>query len=249
MNVLAFIKQSGLKSYVDKGQMCFFDEQILPDFNADMFNHAYWQNKAAVTGQAHGRGVTYFVKHNMLNMVLRHYYRGGLIAKLINDAYFFTGIENTRPAKEFAILAQIQTWQLPAPRPIAFEVRRRLGFYRANILIEQIPNARDLVGILSNASLSDKLWQKIGQVIRQFHDKNIYHHDLNAHNIMLDDSDKVWLIDFDRAEVRADGDWKQANLDRLLRSFRKELGLIDGFNFSEEQFELLLEGYKAGYKS
>jgi len=54
-----------------------------------MLTSEYWQKENLVIDQAHGRGITWFVKHQENELVLRHYYRGGLAGKLINDSYWF----------------------------------------------------------------------------------------------------------------------------------------------------------------
>ena len=55
------------------------------------------------------------------------------------------------------------------------------------------------------------------------HQAQVNHTDLNIHNILLDKQGKVWLIDFDKCYVQAGESWKNSNLQRLLRSFNKEL--------------------------
>lgn len=217
-----------------------------------MLTPSYWQQQNAVTGSAQGRGTTWFVAYKDNNKiqhdwVLRHYYRGGLIGKIINDSYWFTGIENTRAACEFSLLQHMQTLQLPAPQPIAYRVIRHNFTYQADLLSSRIEQAQDLVDILSKKPLTDDVWQSIGATIKQFHDHNIYHHDLNAHNILINDKDQVFLIDFDRGELRdntADSSWKQANMQRLQRSFLKELNKLEQFHFSDENWQALMSGYQ-----
>ena len=48
--------------------------------------------------------------------------------------------------------------------------------------------------------------------------------DLNIHNILLDEDEKVWIIDFDKCYQQSGEKWKQSNLARLKRSFEKEVG-------------------------
>ena len=89
-------------------------------------------------------------------------------------------------------------------------------------------------------------WKNIGAVIAKFHSKGIYHHDLNAHNILIDDNDNVWLIDFDRGEQRTvHNSWQQKNMARLLRSFAKEKAKIANFHWQAQDWQTLLEGYLA----
>ncbi len=240
-------------SILEQGQVtCLFNKALIDDFGAEMLSAEYWQQNNAVTGSAQGRGTTWFVAYSDIDntqhdWVLRHYYRGGLIGKLIKDSYWFTGIEKTRAACEFSLLQHMQTLQLPAPEPIAYRIIRHGLTYQADLLSTRIQQAQDLVGILSKQALSESLWLNIGSTIKQFHDHNIYHHDLNSHNILINDDKQVFLIDFDRGELRnnpANTAWKQANMQRLQRSFLKELNKLTQFHFTDENWQALMNGYQ-----
>ena len=247
MNLSRFVKQSSVNLYKQGKTSCLYEQELLPDFCVEMFSSDYWQQQDAILGKAVGRGTAWFIKHPTTNMVLRHYYRGGLIGKLIEDSYVFTGVMNTRAAKEFILLKEMQRLGLPAPKPVAFKISRN-GFsgltYQADILIELIPGATDLVGLLTKTTLPNDIWFSIGKCIKQFHHNIIYHHDLNAHNIMLDSDNKVWLIDFDQGKVMATaGQWQTDNLQRLLRSFKKELVKLPEFHWSDTNWKYLMQGY------
>ena len=138
----------------------------------------------------------------------------------------------------------MQTLRLPAPKPIAYLVSRHNFFYRADLLSSRIENAQDLVAILTKGPISDALWFDIGKAIQNFHQHGIYHHDLNAHNILIDNDNKPWLIDFDQGEVRkVNRSWQQNNMQRLLRSFNKEKHKLPKFNWQEGNWKALLAGY------
>ena len=57
------------------------------------------------------------------------------------------------------------------------------------------------------------------------HRAGLDHADLNAHNLLFDGQQRGWMIDFDRSQLRipATG-WREANLQRLLRSLHKRRG-------------------------
>jgi 3-deoxy-D-manno-octulosonic acid kinase len=243
-------KSSQLECFQQGNTYCLFDQHEITNFSPEMLSAKFWQERNAITGSAQGRGTTWFVKQNdnkneqENNWVLRHYYRGGLIGKIINDSYLFTSQKNTRAAREFTLLAHMQTLSLPAPKPIAYRITRHGLFYRADLLSSRIENAQDLVAILMKKSITDDLWFNIGKTIKRFHEQGIYHHDLNAHNILVDNSNKPWLIDFDQGEQRAiKQDWQQRNIQRLLRSFNKEQNKLTTFNWLEKNWETLLAGY------
>ncbi|GAA0812980.1 3-deoxy-D-manno-octulosonic acid kinase [Colwellia sp. D2M02] len=240
------------KTFVLDNDHCLYNCDEISHFSPEMLNAEYWQLRNAITGSAQGRGTTWFigVKHRnkpTQHWVLRHYYRGGLIGKVINDTYLFTGMKNTRAAKEYALLQHMSSLSLPAPKAVAYRVTRYGIFYKADLLSSRITQATDLVDILSKGSITDALWQNIGATIKRFHDQGIYHHDLNSHNILINDENEVFLIDFDRGEVRTDNAsdvrWKQDNMARLERSFLKEQKKLSQFHFTNENWLNLLTGY------
>lgn len=242
---------SHIKTCQQGKHYCLYDSNEISAFTPNMLDANYWQKQNAITGSAQGRGTTWFVEHtNNLDdqakhWVLRHYYRGGLIGKVIRDSYWFTSQENTRAAREFSLLNYMQELSLPAPKPVAYRVTRQGLFYCADLLSSRIEHAQDLVALLSKQALPAALWKKIGITIKRFHDNNIYHHDLNAHNILIDQDENVFLIDFDRGEVRNNNQasWQQANIARLQRSFLKEQNKLPTFYWLDENWQLLLEGY------
>lgn len=244
LNPSTIVKPCQEKVIIDNKQTCVYDGELLSHFETDYFEPSYWLNNNKVVGQATGRGITYFVDAPKNQWVLRHYYRGGLIGKLIDDSYFFTGLKHTRAAKEFALLKALEQLKLPAPKAIGYRIQRGLLSYRADILTQRIEQAEDLVGILAKRPVNEDVWQAIGACIRQFHQHGVYHHDLNIHNILIDSDNKIWLIDFDQGDIRRPAQqWQQSNIDRLHRSFKKELGKNPQLHWQEQDWQFLLEGY------
>lgn len=196
-------------------------------------------------GSSKGRGTTWFLnteKELGVNSVLRHYYRGGLFGKFVKDHYFFQRYEKTRAMQEFRLLAQLSQWQIPVPRPIAIRVKRQCCFYQADILLEKIADTQDLSQYLQTKNLTPAQYQQIGRLIRQLHDHQVHHSDLNIHNILIDTQGKFWLIDFDKCQISQGNEWKQSNLDRLLRSFNKEKRRLQ-IRFEQADWQALAQGY------
>lgn len=245
MNPSTIVKPCQLKTFQKDHIYCQYDDNKITEFTEQMFTADFWQQQKAITGKAQGRGTTWFVEYNNQQWVLRHYYRGGLIGKLIKDSYFYQSMKHTRAAQEFSLLVKMQHYNLPAPQPIAYRVIKNGLFYQADLISQRIENSADLVAVLSQKSLSALQWQQIGATVRKFHQQGIYHHDLNAHNILIDHDDKVWLIDFDRGEQRKiANNWQQSNLARLKRSFLKELNKLVVFNWSEQNWDDFMLGYQ-----
>jgi 3-deoxy-D-manno-octulosonic acid kinase len=210
-----------------------------------LFDPAQLSASGKIYKTAKGRGNTYFVECDSQHYVLRHYWRGGLIGKLLADRYWWLSLKKTRPYQELSLLEILAAKDLPAPKPIAANIVRAGVFYRADILTAAIENSQSLVQRLQNP-LPDKLWQDIGATIKRFHNQGIYHDDLNAHNILLDGSDKVFVIDFDKGKLIPAGkpNWQEKNLNRLLRSLNKEKNLGKITSFTEADWQNFLRGYQ-----
>ena len=111
---MAIIQQKTINSHV-----MLFDAEHFSEPTPKWFSSQYWQAQNAITGQAIGRGTTYFFEHNKNEYVLRHYRRGGLIGKMLSDQYLYTGPEQSRAWQEFTLLQHMCTLDLACPAPIA----------------------------------------------------------------------------------------------------------------------------------
>ena len=227
-----------MKIIKNKKQIIWYDDSILTDSPEQCCDPEYWQQQNKVIGSAQGRGTTWFVAFDNMDAALRHYRRGGLFGKLIKDHYIFAGWEKTRSCQEFQLLNTLIEAGVNVPKPIAARAVKRTFCYQADLLSEKIPNARDLVAILQEQSLPKEIYQKIGNEIRKMHAAQVNHTDLNIHNILIDDNDKVWIIDFDKCYQQKGDDWKQGNWDRLKRSFIKEVDKRN-IHWNEEEWNNL----------
>ncbi|WP_455201895.1 3-deoxy-D-manno-octulosonic acid kinase [Kaarinaea lacus] len=226
-----------------------YDRDMLDQVGCPDFDVGYYQQQGALRGQAQGRGTTHFISiAGKLDCVLRHYRRGGLVARVTEDRYYWSGLDQTRAWREWLLLQLMCEEQLPVPHPVAAHVKRSGFFYTADIITQQIPAAHSLATVLGKGELSDDLWRCLGKTIRQFHQRGIYHADLNAHNILIDESERFYLIDFDKGALRRPSPaWQQANIDRLQRSLQKlKQQNQDQFQFALHHWGALLQAYSSG---
>lgn len=223
--------------------LILYDADCPVQADSSFFEPDHWRARNALTGIATGRGTTFFVRDCDNDWVVRHYRRGGLIAKLVADHYLWSGIEATRAWREWRLLAELYSEGFPVPQPIAARVIREGLFYRADIVTRRI-EASPLSEQLQHGRLSSHGWQLVGATLRRFHDAGVWHADLNAHNILLA-NDQVFLIDFDRG-YRSRLSLRQArgNLARLRRSLDKLNQLHRVFCFDEEDWKSLMRGYE-----
>jgi 3-deoxy-D-manno-octulosonic acid kinase len=211
---------------------------------ASWFDVKWWSRRGEVRASAEGRGAALFIEADGRRLVLRHYRRGGWIAKWSADRYWWQAAELTRSFIEWHMLYVMRKAGLPVPMPVAACYRRTGRYsYSADLLTEQIPDVSSLAARLAHAALPLTGWIAIGRCLRRFHRDGVCHADLNAHNVLLNDAQEVWLVDFDRGRLRRPGLWCDTNLVRLRRSIEKITDPLPPERFSEADWASLLSGY------
>lgn len=226
------------------GGVMLYDASRAGNAAAGWFDPAYWKERNEVEGEARGRGTTHFVRSGKQHFVLRHYRRGGLVARLMKDRYFWRNESATRSFAEWQLLYHLHRAGLPVPAPIAARYRRHGLTYTADLITERMTDSISLAEQLRRRGIPILGWITIGRCIRQFHDLGVCHPDLNAHNILLVGDDLVYLIDFDRGSLRKPGLWCDGNLVRLRRSLEKITYKLPPEHFSEADWHGLLDGYR-----
>lgn len=235
-----------IKTRATKKEFIKYDESIIADCQAKHFSPKFWQQQKAIAGNSTGRATVWFIQQGDHGMLLRHYYRGGLVGKFNKDRFWREPAELSRAVHEFDLLVKLQELGLPVPQPIAARmVKAGMFSYRADILVEVIPGAVDVFRLLRETKLNAEQWQRLGAAVKQMHQKNVYHSDLNCHNLMLDDYDKAWIVDFDKCGIKQPGQWKAENLARLKRSLVKEKAKYDTFYWKQNRdWPEFLTGYE-----
>lgn len=225
------------------GRHFLYNDSLMTEPTLEVFKPEYWRAQHKIVGQAKGRGTTLFIDHEGQHWVLRHFKRGGIVGKVLNDQYVFIGVERSRPFEEFRLLHHMGTHGLKVPVPVAVQIYRRGLIYRGDLITQNIPCSQDLHQILTREPLSKDDWREVGRAMAAMHQCQVYHHDANIRNIMMDDKHHVWLIDFDRCHMRNGNNWKPSNLARLLRSLNKEKALNAHFYWQPEDWQYCIEGY------
>ena len=225
------------------GGAMLYDASRVSNLSAEWFTPGYWHSLGALEGTATGRGAAHFLRHEGRRYVLRHYRRGGLMRHLSADRYLWTGEDRTRPFAEWQLTYSLSRAGLPVPAPVAARYRRTGPTYSGDIITERISAVGSLSECLRTGALSILTWISIGRCIRRFHDLGVCHADLNAHNILLSE-DSVYLIDFDRCQLRGAGLWRDANLVRLRRSLEKLAWGLPPERFGDADWHGLLDGYR-----
>jgi diguanylate cyclase (GGDEF)-like protein/PAS domain S-box-containing protein len=168
--------------------------------------------------------------------VVRHYHRGGAVARFLGDRYLRTG--RLRPFHELRALERLRALGVPAPEPVAAAVYHHGLFYRGDLVTRWVPGSIDLAGCLFPTTSPEPrpspptAMRAAGRLVRQLHDHGVLHPDLNLKNILLrapDHGHDPWtepdalILDLDRAVIRhaLTPQARRAMLDRFWRSARK----------------------------
>jgi 3-deoxy-D-manno-octulosonic acid kinase len=241
---MAAMIQAQIKSTPDGAIV--FDAAALPQApDAIVFESSYWEARGTGRVMSGGRGGVRLIQLPCGPCVLRHYHRGGMVARVMGDHYLWAGAEATRGFAEFRLLATLHERGLPVPLPVAARYRRRGMHYRADLITLQIERTQTLAQRLAAPVVDDAAPARVGTTIARFHAAGACHADLNAHNVLLRE-DEVWLIDFDRGSLRTPSRrWQQANLARLQRSLRKLGAARDGEEaFATKYWRPLMAAYE-----
>lgn len=226
---------------------------------AQLFDSDWLASEQLISNTAEGRGTVYFFEAMQEKCVLRHYYRGGLVAKVSNDSFVYTSMNETRAHRELSILSTLFDAGLSVPKPLAARVVKKGFCYRADIITGEIERAKELHEILQQGSLDESAWKAIGKSIRNMHKAQAYHPDINVKNVLVQlpnsqdvDSNlaaaepgevKISLLDFDNCKIRQGESWKLANLGRFKRSLEKQLANNSHYHFKKEHWHWLEQGY------
>lgn len=220
-----------------------YDDSLVSQFTEQLFDPNHWAGSETSSGKSGGRGAVIFISYEGQEWVLRHYYRGGLPGRLLNDQFVFTGVEASRSMREWHLLREMQLQDLPAPVPLAARCKRRGLIYTADLITVRLPDVLPLSTRLERDDVTEAGWRAVGACIARFHSAGFCHADLNAHNLQLDDRNNVYLLDWDRGRLREPGRWRESNLSRLQRSLRKISG-NETMHFDRDGWAVLMRAYR-----
>ncbi len=216
------------------------------ELNCESFDIEKLTLAGAVRSEAIGRASAWFIRLETAqeNAVLRHYYRGGQVARISADRFVWTGIKKSRAMAEFHLLEWMCEQNLPVPEPLGARVVKQGLFYTCDLITREISDTETLSRKLSMAELSEQQWRDVGAAIKRLHEYCVCHSDLNANNILISGAGVVSLIDFDRCKIKGGSHWKNKNLQRLKRSLDKLTLHNKISHFSGANWQSLLDGYQ-----
>jgi 3-deoxy-D-manno-octulosonic acid kinase len=210
-----------------------------------LFDPDFWAARGEAVAASGGRGSAWFVGSAARPWVLRHYRRGGFVARISEDRYWWSGEDRVRSFSEWRLLHYLSERGLNVPKPVAAFYRRERWTYRCDLITERILHAQPMSAALEVGALAAPVWRAVGAAVARLHRHGVDHADLNAHNILIDTLGAISVIDFDRGKLRAPGAWTLRNLTRLERSLQKITVALPLDRFTPASWKELLAGYQA----
>lgn len=145
-----------------------------------------------------GRGIVRFVDlPNIGPVAVKQYRRGGLLRFLVKERYLAG--DPPRPAVEWSTLHEAESLGVKVPTPLGFATEGGL-LYRAWLFTREIPKHESLseIAVSDVNRLPPLIESLVGQVSKLIA-SGIKHVDLHPGNVVVSDSDEVYLLDFDKA--------------------------------------------------
>jgi 3-deoxy-D-manno-octulosonic acid kinase len=209
-----------------------------------LFDPNFWTARGELAAVSGGRGAAWYVGSAANPWVLRHYRRGGLIARISQDRYVWSGEDRVRAFAEWRLLFYLAQRGLSVPKPVAAFYRRAGLTYRCDLITQRIAHAESLSAALASTALGEPVWRAVGAAIARLHRHGVDHADLNAYNILLGENAAITVIDFDRGRLRAPGPWSAGNLSRLQRSLAKIAAGLPPDRYTPDSWKHLMAGYE-----
>ena len=176
-----------------------YNPDVFDNFSSKLFNTDYISKEGLIKSEINGRGKTPEIEFEGRRLFLKHYIRGGFAAKISYDKYFFDSIASTRSVKEYNILNNLFSKELPVPKPAALQVIINKFTYTADLITCKIENVGTLHDFIMNSKMNSNLWDALESTLEKFYNENVYHSDLNSKNVLIDKNNNFHLVDFDNS--------------------------------------------------
>jgi 3-deoxy-D-manno-octulosonic acid kinase len=153
------------------------------------------------------------------SVVIKYYRRGGAIRYLMKKRYVKCG--KTRCQIEYELLQKVRSLGINAPEPVAFAYKGRL-FYQCWLVTREIRDHQTLVQLSrSNEEQARMAMKAVVKQVSMLIKNKILHADLHPGNVIVDNQNQVYLLDFDKGGVFP-GD-KNALRTRYLRRWNRAI--------------------------
>ena len=185
---------------------------------AGLFHHPAKTSDVSLLG---GRtSVTLAQLDGIGSVVIKYYRRGGLMRYIIKQRYLKLG--KTRAQREFELLQTVSNLGINVPQPIAYAHRGRL-LYRAWLITREIKQPLSLARLsLTDEKRAQRIMKSVIAQISRLIDHNLLHVDLHPGNVVVDQKDRVFLVDFDKGQAYQGNKTKLRN--RYINRWQRAVG-------------------------
>ena len=130
-------------------------------------------------------------------VIVKHYSRGGVLSHFVKRTYLKWG--KTRCQVEYSQLNYARHSGISVPEPIACAYKGNL-FYKAWLITREITNQQSLASLSClNRGRTEKAQKELIEQIVLLIGNNVYHTDLHPGNVLVDNENRIFIIDFDKA--------------------------------------------------
>lgn len=168
-----------------------------------------------------GRGTAYAIRHHDEDpWLVRHYHRGGAIARVLKDRYAKGG---NRAVEELKVSVIARARGIPTPEVMAAVCYPSRMFARFDIAVGFIEQSRDLAQMLfEERVVAAEEIAKAASLITTMVQGGLLHADLNLKNILIA-PDRAYVLDLDRCKVVEEPTAHDADVmrRRFVRSLEK----------------------------
>ena len=194
------------------------------------------------------RGAVLKKNINELDLVIRLYRRGGLMKFFTKNTFikpFFTS--SYRPIEEFKVLNSLK--DLKVPKVIAVAVKENNFTYSGIIVTEKIKNSFNFLNEKpSSKELIEKIAFKAGNLAKKITSKGVFHPDLHIGNVLYDNNQEVYIIDFDKASIISKGHSSVKNsIDKIISRWDRSVNKFYNED-SNENRKLYIDSFLKGIK-
>ena len=177
------------------GSYLELDEHQLRTF-ISVFNQPRTGNTSVLGGRT---ALTFNEIDGLGSVAIKSYARGGWMRYLIKQRYLKLG--KTRAQIEFELLQVVRNLGINAPEPVVYAHRGRV-FYRAWLVSRSIQHPLSLALLsLKNEKKTRLAMESVIEQISLLIQNAILHVDLHPGNIVVDEANQIFLVDFDKGQI------------------------------------------------
>ena len=166
-------------------------------------------------------------------VIVKQYFRGGMVQNLLKKTYLNTG--RTRCRAEYELLLFLHKAGVQVPEPVAFATSSGF-FYRAWLITRAIDGAMTLAELAEkDPGQAEAALLQTGKQVGELFINRVLHVDLHPGNVLVDTAGRVYLVDFDKARITRENSamlqqkyirrWRRAVDKHHLPSFLRGLPL------------------------